>query len=35
MSISQQAEQMIYKRQNQKARLSTIRKRKRGGPNVR
>lgn len=35
MSISRQAETMIYKRQNQRARMSTIKTRKRGGLNVR
>ena len=35
MSISKAAEAMIYKRQNQKARLSGIKTRKRGGPNIR
>ncbi len=35
MSISKQAEATIYKRQNQRASLSTIRTRKRGGPNIR
>lgn len=33
--ISKQAEAMIFKRQNQKARLSTIKKIRRGGPDVR
>lgn len=31
MSISKQAEAMIYKRQNQRARLNTINKIRRGG----
>lgn len=35
MSINQQAEAMIYKRQNQRAAIKAIRTRKRGGPNVR
>lgn len=35
MSINQQAEAMIYKRQNQRARLSTIKKIRRGGPDKR
>lgn len=35
MSVSKTAEAMIYKRQNQRASLSTIRTRKRGGPNIR
>nr|DAJ65711.1 MAG TPA: hypothetical protein [Microviridae sp.] len=35
MSISQKAEQMIYKRQNQKARISTVKTRRRGGLNIR
>lgn len=35
MSISKTAEAMIYKRQNQRASLSTIKTRKRGGPNIR
>lgn len=35
MSINQQAETMIYKRQNQRARLSTIKKIRRGGPDKR
>lgn len=35
MSISKQAEAMIYKRQNQRARLTTINKIRRGGPDKR
>lgn len=35
MSISKAAEAIIYKRQNQRARISGIKTRKRGGPNVR
>lgn len=35
MSISKQAEAKIYKRQNQRASLSNIRTRTRGGMNIR
>ena len=35
MSINKQAEQMIYKRQNQRAAIQTIKTRKRGGLNTR
>ena len=35
MSINKQAEAMIYKRQNQRASMKTIRTRRRGGPNIR
>lgn len=35
MSISKRAEAMIYKRQNQRARLSTVNKVRRGGPDKR
>lgn len=35
MSISKQAEAMIYKRQNQRAAMKSIKTRKRGGPNIR
>lgn len=35
MSISKKAEAMIYKRQNQNARLSTINKIRRGGQDKR
>ena len=33
--INKQAEAMIYKRQNQKAKLSTVSKIRRGGSNMR
>lgn len=35
MSISKKAETIIYKRQNQRASLSTVKTRKRGGLNIR
>lgn len=35
MSILKKAEHIIYKRQNQRASLSTIKTRKRGGLNIR
>ena len=35
MSISKQAERMIYNRQNQRAQLSTVKKIRRGGQNMR
>lgn len=35
MSISKKAEQIIYKRQNQRAAINTIKTRKRGGLNIR